>query len=210
MVGIVNPLPCFGCFWDCTFDRGICVESISVEAATGALKGILAQSTLRPPQIVESNAVPVGEQRIIAEATSVYRRAQEDRRTALERAAVIGELQRALDDRDRHAKHLQDAAEQHEKHISQLGAALAEREGRIAALTPQLRDLPQLRAALEETDRRAKSIQEAADARAAKLQETEAALEALENVHKDAELLRLQVGFLLLGRGSVAGGGGWW
>ncbi len=256
-IGVVNPLPCFGCYWDCTFGRGVCVESVPADDVFSALSRVLKGKGSPQPEVIELNTVSADEQAVIADATKRYRALQVDRAARLEaleqskhelveaerkgkelqaaaderlealretkdalaravhenhrleelersaesarqnleeRDRIIGELQAALEDRDAHAKRLQNAA-------AELEAAVEEREGRLSGLaardnagqtileTAQEREkvIAELSAALEETDRRAKSLQEAADLRGQKLQEIEAALDALQDIGKVAQ-----------------------
>ncbi len=256
-VGVVHPLPCFECYWDCTFGRGVCVESVPADDVFSALKRVLKGKGSSQPQVIELNTVSADEQAVIADATKRYRALQADRAARLEaleqskhelieaqrkakdlqaaaderlealretkdalaramhethrleelersaesarrnleeRDRIIGELQAALEERDAHAKRLQDTA-------TQLTAAVEEREGRLNALTARSGDeqavaqaaeerekvIVELSAALEETDRRATSLQEAADNRGEKLQEQEAALTSLQDIQKTAQ-----------------------
>ncbi len=245
--GVVNPLPCFECYWDCTFGRGVCVESVPADDVFAALKRVLKGKGSPQAEVIELNTVSADERAVIADATKRYRALQADRAARLEaleqskrelveaqrkakelqvaaderlealretkdalaramhethrleelersaesarqnleeRERIIGELQAALEERDTHAKRLQDTA-------TQLTAAVEEREGRLNALTARRGDeqaiaqaaqerekvIVELSAALEETDRRAKSLQEAADLRGQQVEEVSIALE---------------------------------
>jgi ADP-heptose:LPS heptosyltransferase len=90
-VSVVNPLPCFGCAWDCAFGRGLCVEAVSATDANDALRAALAVGT-RPPATVTVANVDAGALEIIAASSTMYRAAQADRAARFE---VIQSLQRS-------------------------------------------------------------------------------------------------------------------
>jgi ADP-heptose:LPS heptosyltransferase/chromosome segregation ATPase len=245
-VGIVNPLPCFGCFWDCAFDRGICVESIPAKTVSESLEKLLAQSEPHEAQTLEIQTVSDGERRIIADAARVYRAAQVDRRkrlealvrthranyrnrralrdmrqaakplqtalaanrrAAAERAAVIDELQLALEERDRRALHLQEAADVRGQKLEELQQAHEVAQERVDVLEPQSELLErfqkaaqeravvieELQRAFEDRDRRAAELRESAEADEAKVHELQAALNAVqrrvEGLESQSELL---------------------
>jgi ADP-heptose:LPS heptosyltransferase len=91
-VGLYHPLPCFGCQWDCFLGRGLCVESIPVEAVVEAIHSVLREPAGEPRRImVKSAEAPASE--LIADASAQYREAQADRAARLD---IIVELDRAL------------------------------------------------------------------------------------------------------------------
>jgi Glycosyltransferase family 9 (heptosyltransferase) len=91
-VGLYHPLPCFGCQWDCFLGRGLCVESIPVEAVVEAIHAVLREPAGEPRRImVKSAEAPASE--LIADASAQYREAQADRAARLD---IIVELDRAL------------------------------------------------------------------------------------------------------------------
>jgi ADP-heptose:LPS heptosyltransferase len=92
-VGLVHPLPCFGCDWDCFLGRGLCVDSVPVEAVSMALLSTLDNKKRhQAPRIQSVQTVDPGIFPLIADASSRYRSAQEDRARRLE---VILELENA-------------------------------------------------------------------------------------------------------------------
>jgi ADP-heptose:LPS heptosyltransferase len=93
-VASVNPLPCFGCDWDCAFDRGLCVEAVSATDVLAALRQALAPGARSAAVSAVSN-MPVESCEIVAAASAMYRRAQRDR------AARLETIQR-----ERYTKHL--------------------------------------------------------------------------------------------------------
>jgi ADP-heptose:LPS heptosyltransferase len=80
--GVVAPLPCFRCFWDCAFDRAFCIERIGPDSVVVAFEEAIARS--REESFV--NAVEPytkGERDILGAASAVYRAAQADRAARL-------------------------------------------------------------------------------------------------------------------------------
>jgi ADP-heptose:LPS heptosyltransferase len=77
-VGVVHPLPCFGCGWDCGFGHALCIESIDGEALLHALRQALA-GPQAPPTVLECANLNSGKLTLIADAARPYRMAQADR-----------------------------------------------------------------------------------------------------------------------------------
>lgn len=76
-VAMVHPLPCFGCSYDCFLGRGLCVESIPVDAVVTALLEVLTGSPTEPirsVQTVNPDLIP-----ILANASARFRALQHDR-----------------------------------------------------------------------------------------------------------------------------------
>ena len=74
--GVVAPIPCFGCRWDCAFDHAYCVEAIPVDDVVHAFRAALAAEL---PLVVENEAYSAEERTIFDRASRVYRAAQADR-----------------------------------------------------------------------------------------------------------------------------------
>jgi ADP-heptose:LPS heptosyltransferase len=132
-IGIVNPLPCFGCGWDCAFASALCLEAIeiadSVEALERALSGACG------PKIVALQRRSQAELDTIASASSTYRVAQADRRR---RYDVILDLQERLLRTHRVATLRRDLLLDAERRRSQDDA---ERSAEIAALKAEIKRL---------------------------------------------------------------------
>jgi len=77
-VGVVAPLPCFQCYWDCAFGRGVCVERIDVEAVERALHDVVEMPAIATRTDALERVTPE-EATLIALASNTYRQAQEDR-----------------------------------------------------------------------------------------------------------------------------------
>jgi ADP-heptose:LPS heptosyltransferase len=89
--GVVQPLPCFGCGWDCAFGRPLCLDYISTADVVGAVERTLKHPRA-PHQVAVANHCSDAESAVIGAASSTYRRAEEDRHR---RYDVIVQLRRA-------------------------------------------------------------------------------------------------------------------
>jgi ADP-heptose:LPS heptosyltransferase len=90
-VGLCNPLPCFGCRWDCFLGHGLCVESIPEERVFEALCAVSGRPSEEPGNIILQT---VGEPLLglVADASARYR---ETERNLFERLEVIFQLERS-------------------------------------------------------------------------------------------------------------------
>jgi ADP-heptose:LPS heptosyltransferase len=93
--GVVAPLPCFGCRWDCAFDRAFCLERITADPVVEAFDAVY-ERTGAGPISVAIDPYDAREQAIMDAAAAKYRGAQEDRR---EKFDVIMGLREACDER---------------------------------------------------------------------------------------------------------------
>jgi ADP-heptose:LPS heptosyltransferase len=80
--GVVAPIPCFGCEWDCAFERPFCIESIDVDSVTAAFDAAHADDSGRPV-VRELDAYDARERAIFEAAGNVHRAAQRDRAARL-------------------------------------------------------------------------------------------------------------------------------
>jgi len=95
-IGLVAPLPCFQCYWDCAFGRGVCVERIDVEAVERALRDVIEEPS-RAPRTDALERVTAAEATLIALASNTYHQAQEDRGARLRALWRLREvIERAL------------------------------------------------------------------------------------------------------------------
>lgn len=87
-IGVVHPLPCFGCFWDCAFGHAVCVERVPVEAVRGALEAAVAapQAAARTLEVATLAQETLA---IVGDAAGRYREAQADRAARLEALLVM-------------------------------------------------------------------------------------------------------------------------
>jgi ADP-heptose:LPS heptosyltransferase len=87
---VVAPIPCFGCEWDCAFDRPFCMESIDVDSVVSAFEDAYQDGSGRP--LVRA-LEPYGERErtVFGAAAAVHHAAQRDR------AARLTEITRLRD-----------------------------------------------------------------------------------------------------------------
>jgi hypothetical protein len=78
--GVVAPIPCFGCGWDCAFERSFCVEGVDVRTVVETFHGTARGA---PPQVVMVDAYTEGERAILGAASAVHRPLQTDRAARL-------------------------------------------------------------------------------------------------------------------------------
>jgi ADP-heptose:LPS heptosyltransferase len=81
--GVVHALPCFGCYWDCTFGRAVCVDRVEVEPVIEALIAAIESPAAGPATTHLATYGPdvLG---LIGDASATYRAAQADRAARLE------------------------------------------------------------------------------------------------------------------------------
>ena len=80
--GVVAPIPCFGCQWDCAFDRAFCLERIGANSVVAAFERAVTSRDGEPT--VETLKAYSGKERsILAAAAAVHRSAQADRAARL-------------------------------------------------------------------------------------------------------------------------------
>ena len=135
-VGMVHPLPCFGCGWDCVLGHALCIESIPVDPVWDALERVGSGNA----RIVSLQNMEPAVTAVLDTASRHYRDAQKDR---LERGQVILAMQGYVADLEQAAAERQALADaavaaaarihrEAEANRKQFEAQAAEREGRIA------------------------------------------------------------------------------
>jgi heptosyltransferase-2 len=79
---VVAPIPCFGCEWDCAFDRPFCLEGVDPQSVAAAFEDAFADDTGQP---LVRTTDPYGEREhaIFGTAAAVHRAAQHDRSARL-------------------------------------------------------------------------------------------------------------------------------
>jgi ADP-heptose:LPS heptosyltransferase len=156
-IALVHPLPCFGCDWDCFLGRGLCVESVPVEAVATALLSTMA--TCQEPRIVSVESSDSAILPVLADASARYRVVQRDRerrmeiileltrdnerlkaaesranRTQADDKSRIGDLERTADERLVLIQAVHSEASGYQEGLKRLTAEIADRDRRIAAL----------------------------------------------------------------------------
>jgi ADP-heptose:LPS heptosyltransferase len=136
-LGAAHPLPCFGCDWDCAFDRGLCVDKIPVDAIIGAFDEILDDSP-PPPELREVSMVSTETKEILGLASAKYRAAQKDRAERLEAILQLSRSQhqtaQLLKDAEAKARALSSEAERRERALNEGGAIILLRDTQLAEL----------------------------------------------------------------------------
>ena len=126
---VVQPLPCFGCGWECDFADAPCVRTISVASVQRALEDFLAADG--PAQTVfEADGLEPGARAIIEAATPRLRFLRDDGKARLRQVEELSTLL-AASETDR-------AARLHQ--VEALDALLAGRGREIEELTALVRD----------------------------------------------------------------------
>ena len=87
-VGVVQPLGCFGCGWDCAFGKAYCLEAIPVEKVREAFE--LAQSSpLAKATVLEATAGPQFDQNLLAATAAGYKLSQQERQQRFDAALEL-------------------------------------------------------------------------------------------------------------------------
>ncbi|HEY4439450.1 MAG TPA: glycosyltransferase family 9 protein [Candidatus Elarobacter sp.] len=79
--GVVAPIPCFGCGWDCAFERPFCLDGIDVTSVAETFDAAYAGEGV--PVLRELTPYGAREHEIFAAASHVHRAAQRDRAARL-------------------------------------------------------------------------------------------------------------------------------
>jgi ADP-heptose:LPS heptosyltransferase len=130
-VSVVQPLPCFGCNWDCHFGDAPCVKTISVPDVRAGLNRLLAAGAEPLDEVREARNLPEESLRLIAAATPRYRALQSDR---IERQHRIEELKREADLKDSEIGSLKKEADGKDAEIAELKRETDHKDGEIAEL----------------------------------------------------------------------------
>jgi ADP-heptose:LPS heptosyltransferase len=198
-VGVVHPLPCFRCFWDCAFGHGICVEEIPPEFVRSALEAAVAAPDA-PARTVEVAQLGSETVAVMGAAARRYRAAQADRAARLEALLVLGRKNRRLFMlQDRRSEELTNEVALLRKEIDGLRVAIAERDDRIEAVErtaeERLRGIDEVQTAAGERQAAMLDVQAAADERLAAMLEIQAAADEratkLNRATAESETLRV-------------------
>ena len=148
-VGLLHPLPCFGCNWDCLFGHGICVDKIEPQMVEEALDNVLrapgGAARVKTVHTLSSEA-----ENIIALASPRYQAAQQDRAA---RWLCMIQQNSALKNAEKLTSDVLEEARKREVALHQAAAEIGQRDARIAELEPaaaeRLRALEQAQVALD-------------------------------------------------------------
>lgn len=134
-VSVIQPLPCFGCNWDCHFGDAPCVKTLQVADAQAALTKLVAAGDRPLETVYEAQNVPAGTLQLIAAATPRYRRLQRDR---LDRQYKIEELTHLGREKDVEIADLKRAADERKREMeaikTELEAECAQKDTEIGEL----------------------------------------------------------------------------
>jgi ADP-heptose:LPS heptosyltransferase len=162
-IGVVHPLPCFGCNWDCLFGHGICVESIPIRPVTDALRQALL-SPGSPAHVKTLDLVPASSLTLISDANKRYTEAEVDRG---ERLGSIIELQRFINSRDARIEDLEKTAAERLEALEIQGTALDQLRKEAQRRVEGMVELTEL---LELRDRRIQELEQTSSERLIELQ----------------------------------------
>jgi ADP-heptose:LPS heptosyltransferase/GT2 family glycosyltransferase len=115
-ISVVQPLPCFGCNWDCYFGDGPCVKTLPVADVERAVNRILGLAESAVNEVVESANLPAEALRLIAASAPRHAALQRDR---LDRQHKIEELKFETDSKDQEIADLKRAADERKAEADQ-------------------------------------------------------------------------------------------
>lgn len=120
-LSVVQPLPCFGCSWDCHFGNGPCVKTIPAADVVRAAEQIFASGDRAINAVLESQALPDATLGLIAAASPGIAKLKRDR---VERQHKIEELKAETDFKDKEIADLKRAAEERKTEMEAIKAEL--------------------------------------------------------------------------------------
>ncbi|HTX66337.1 MAG TPA: glycosyltransferase family 9 protein, partial [Opitutaceae bacterium] len=193
VLAVVQPLPCFGCNWDCHWGDAPCVKTLTLADVQGAVDFVLRHERKEFDEVIEVVNLPAATRQLIDSATPRYRALQTDR---LDRQHKIEELKRESDIKDAEIIDLKRAAEERKTEMeaikAELEAECADKDGEIAGLkrAADVKDgeIAALKRETDGKDTEIASLKAEADTKDAEI----ASLKGEADV-KDAEIARLKV-----------------
>ena len=121
-ISVVQPLPCFGCNWDCHFGDGPCVKTLAPADVRRAVEQLLATPAEAPLNTVaEARNLPAEALALIAASAPRFADLQQDR---LDRQHKIEELKRETDSKDTEIDALKTAATERKTEMEAIKAEL--------------------------------------------------------------------------------------
>ncbi len=133
-VSVVQPLPCFGCNWDCIFGDAPCVKGITTSDVQRAVNLVLARSGAGE-EVVEVHHFSDEALRLIAAVKTRYVALQTDR---LQRQHRIEELKSETDAKDVEIAELKTETDGKDVEIAELKIAAEERKREMEAIKAEL------------------------------------------------------------------------
>jgi ADP-heptose:LPS heptosyltransferase/GT2 family glycosyltransferase/FtsZ-binding cell division protein ZapB len=181
-VSVVQPLPCFGCNWDCHFGDGPCVKTIPAADVIGAVERVLGAGETAINAVEESHALPPQAVQLIADAAPGILALKRDR---VERQHKIEELKDETDSKDVEIGELKRAAEERK---TEMEAIKAELEAECAQKDTEIEEL---KGETNSKDAEIADLKRAAEERKTEMEAIKAELEA-ECAQKDTEIEELK------------------
>ena len=182
-ISVVQPLPCFGCNWDCHFGDGPCVKTLAPADVCRAVEQLLATPAEAPLNAVaEARNLPAEALALIAASAPRFADLQQDR---LDRQHKIEELKRETDSKDTEIDALKTAATERK---TEMEAIKAELEAECATKDTEI---DELKAETDFKDTEIGALKTAATERKTEMEAIKAELEA-ECATKDTEIDELK------------------
>ena len=182
-ISVVQPLPCFGCNWDCYFGDGPCVKTLAPADVRRAVEQLLAADPDAPLNtVVEARNLPPEALALIAASAPRFADLQQDR---LDRQHKIEELKRETDTKDTEITALKTAATERK---TEMEAIKAELEAECATKDTEIAEL---KAETDTKDTEIAALKTAATERKTEMEAIKAELEA-ECATKDTEIAELK------------------
>jgi ADP-heptose:LPS heptosyltransferase/GT2 family glycosyltransferase len=108
-ISVVQPLPCFGCNWDCYFGDGPCVKTLRTGDVQRAVERLLGSGAVACDEVIEVSNLPAEALRLIAASAPRHAALQRDR---LARQHKIEELKSETNLKDQEIAELKQAADE--------------------------------------------------------------------------------------------------
>lgn len=192
--GIIHPLPCFGCLWDCAFEKAHCLNLVEESVVTAEIARCL-ENGAGPPRMRVVDGASVRDRAIIdgaaqryrtvrAELTELQAVAHEINREAVARA---GQIELVSHEAERRAAAMRDSTrvlsevESLRSALEEVAAEAAKREAGMIELTAAVKarseENSELRRILgtiqQEADKRLDGMKQLTEALAARMHEIE-------------------------------------
>ncbi|HMD61200.1 MAG TPA: glycosyltransferase family 9 protein [Opitutaceae bacterium] len=181
-VSVVQPLPCFGCNWDCHFGDGPCVKTIPASDVIQAVKQTLSAGSQPLDAVVESHALPPEAVRLISATTPGIIALKRDR---VDRQHKIEELKDETDSKDVEIGALKRAAEERKIEMEAIKAELEQE------CADKDKEIAELKGETNSKDLEIADLKRAAEERKAEMEAIKAELEE-ECADKDKEIAELK------------------
>ena len=181
-VSVVQPLPCFGCNWDCHFGDGPCVKTLPTADVIRAVEQLRAAGTAPIDAVVEPHPLPQAALDLIAAATPIILSLKSDR---VLRQHKIEELKSETDSKDVEIADLKRAAEERKTEMEAIKAELE------AECADKDTEIDELKGETNSKDVEIAGLKRAAEERKTEMEAIKAELEA-ECADKDTEIDELK------------------